>query len=131
MIQLDILSGKKAGDQTVVRRFPFRVGRTAGNQLQLEDDGVWDQHVVLEFQKKAGFNLATARNALAAVNGAPVQNTILRNGDIITIGSVKLQFWLAAACQRGLHVRESFVWALLLAVTASQFVLLYWLIRTE
>jgi len=129
MIQLDILSGKKAGDQTVVRRFPFRVGRTAGNQLQLEDDGVWDQHVVLEFQKKAGFNLATARNALAAVNGAPVQNTILRNGDIITIGSVKLQFWLAAARQGSLLAREFFLWTLIAAVTAAELVLVYWLIR--
>lgn len=131
MIQLNVLSGKKAGDQTVVRHFPFRIGRAAGNEWQLDDDGVWDQHVVFEFQKKAGFNLATAPNALAAINGASVQNTILRNGDIITIGSVKLQFWLAAAKQPGLRLREFFIWALLMAVTGSQFVLLYWLVRTE
>ncbi|MGH7976651.1 MAG: FHA domain-containing protein [Limisphaerales bacterium] len=129
MIQLNILSGKKAGDQSVTRHFPFRVGRAAGNDLQLDDDGIWDQHLELEFQKQEGFKLAIEPNALATVNSQPVQNAILRNGDIITIGSVKLQFWLAAAKQRGLRLREGFVWALLIFVTVSQFALLYWLIR--
>jgi len=129
MIQLNILSGKKAGAQPVARRFPFHIGRAAGNDLQLEDDGVWDQHFALEFQKQEGFKLATAANALATVNSQPIQNIILRNGDTIIIGSVKLQFWLAAARQRGLRHREGFVWALLIFVTISQFALLYWLIR--
>ena len=128
MIQLNVLSGKKAGSRTVVRRFPFRVGRAAGNDLQLDDGGVWDQHLALEFQS-GGFNLAVAPNALVAVNGGPFQNKILRNGDIITIGSAKLQFWLAAARQRGLRFREFFVWALIAVVTAAQFALLYGLIR--
>ena len=129
MIQINILSGKKAGAQSVARHFPFNIGRTAQNDLQLEDDGVWDQHLTLEFQKKEGFKLATAANALAVVNGQPVQKTILRNGDIITLGSAKLQFWLAAAQQRGLRSGENFVWAHLVFVTFGQFILIYWLLR--
>ena len=128
MIQLNVLSGKKAGSQAVVRRFPFRVGRAPGNHLQLEDDGVWDRHLALELQG-GGFHLAVAPGALAAVNGEPFQNQILRNGDTITIGSAKVQFWLAAARQRGLRTRELFVWALIILVTAIQFALIYWLIR--
>ena len=129
MIQLNILSGKKAGGQTVVRHFPFRIGRAPENELQLEDNGVWDQHLVLEFQKKEGFNLRTSANALATVNGESFQNAILRNGDIITIGSAKLQFWLAAARQRGLRARELFIWMLIAAITAVQITLVYWLVR--
>jgi pSer/pThr/pTyr-binding forkhead associated (FHA) protein len=129
MIQLNILSGKKEGTQPVARHFPFRIGRTAGNDLQLDDDGLWDKHLALEFLKQEGFKLVTAPNALAAVNNEPVKNKILRNGDTITIGSVKIQFWLATAHQRGLRFREGFVWALLIFVTFSQFALLYWLIR--
>jgi pSer/pThr/pTyr-binding forkhead associated (FHA) protein len=129
MIQLNILSGKMAGGQTVVRHFPFRIGRAPGNDLQLDDDGVWNQHLVLEFQKKKNFNLTTAPDALATVNGGPVQNIILRNGDIITLGSAKLQFWLAAARQRGLRFPEGFVWSLLVLVTLGQFILIYWLLR--
>jgi len=128
MIQLNVLSGKKAGSRTVVRRFPFRVGRAPENQLQLDDDGVWDQHLALEFHR-GGFNLAVAPSALVAINGEPFQNQILRNGDTITIGSAKLQFWLAAARQRGLRFRELFVWILIAAVTAAQFALIYWLLR--
>ena len=129
MIQLHILSGKKAGTQTVARHFPFHIGRAPANELQLEDDGVWDQHLTLEFQPQSGFNLSTAPNALATVNGEPVQHTTLRNGDTIAFGSVKLQFWLAAATQGSLRVREGFFWTLLALVTLGQFVLLYWLVR--
>jgi pSer/pThr/pTyr-binding forkhead associated (FHA) protein len=129
MVQLNILSGKKKGTQTVARRFPFHIGRAPGNELQLEDDGVWDQHLTLEFQKQEGFELTTSTNALTNVNGEPVQSKILRNGDQITVGSVKIQFWLAAARQRSLLAREFFAWALIVVVTTIQLVLVYWLVR--
>jgi hypothetical protein len=129
MIQFNILSGRKAGAQLAARHFPFRVGRAPGNELQLDDDGIWDQHLTFKFDRRNGFTLVTEPNALAAVNGESVQTAILRSGDIITVGSAKFQFWLAAARQRGLHLREAFVWALLAAVTAAQFALIYWLLR--
>jgi pSer/pThr/pTyr-binding forkhead associated (FHA) protein len=129
MIQLNILSGKTAGAQLAARRFPFRIGRAEGNDLKLEDDGVWERHLVLEFQKGEGFKLATSANALATVNGEPVLEKILHNGDIITIGSARLQFWLAVAQQRGLGLRENFAWALLIFVTLGQFILIFWLLR--
>ena len=129
MVQFDILSGKQAGTRTVTRCFPFRIGRAPGNELQLADDGVWDRHLTVEFNPQSGFSLATAPEALATVNGAPVQKTVLRNGDVITAGSVRIQFWLAAARQGSLRLRENFVWALLVLVTLGQFALLYWLIR--
>lgn len=129
MIHFNILAGKKAGAQTAARRFPFRIGRAPGNELQLDDDGIWDQHLSLEFDRQQGFRLATAPNALAAVNGKSVETTILRSGDIITLGSARLQFWIAAARQHNLRLREAFVWVLLAAVTAGQFALIYWLLR--
>jgi pSer/pThr/pTyr-binding forkhead associated (FHA) protein len=129
MVQLNILSGKTAGSQSVVRRFPFRIGRAPANELHLDDDGVWDQHLALEFKKSEGFLLTTAPKALSTVNGIPVQSVRLRNGDIITLGSVKMQFWLAAARQRGLRLREGLIWGIVTGVTAGQFLLIYWLIR--
>jgi len=130
MIQLNVLSGKMAGNQTVVRRFPFRIGRTAQNDLQLDDDGIWDTHLTLELhQDNERFNVAVAPNALAAVNNQSVETAPLRNGDIISFGSVKIQFWLAAIQQRGLRLRELFVWTLMILVTLTQFVLVYWLLK--
>jgi pSer/pThr/pTyr-binding forkhead associated (FHA) protein len=130
MIQLNVLSGKKAGGQTVVRHFPFRIGRAPQNDLQLEDDGVWDSHLTLELQRdNKRFTLAVAPDALATVNNQAIQTAPLRNGDIISFGSVKMQFWLAAVKQRGLRLRELFVWLILIAVTAAQFFLIYWLLK--
>jgi len=131
MIELHILAGKKAGSRSVVRHFPFHIGRANGNDLQLTDDGAWDRHLTLEFHRREGFKLTSAQNALVMVNSKPVQIALLHNGDIITIGCVKLQFWLAPARQRGLRLREKFVWTLLLAVVFGQFALVYWLLGMD
>ena len=129
MIHLNVLSGKKAGAQSAAGHFPFRIGRAPGNELQLNDDGIWDQHLTLEFDRQHGFRLAAAPNALIAINGRPAQTAILRSGDIITIGSAKLQFWIVAARQRSLQLREASVWLLLAAVTVGQLMLIYRLLR--
>jgi pSer/pThr/pTyr-binding forkhead associated (FHA) protein len=129
MIQLKIISGPTADAIQVVRRFPFRIGRAPDNDLRLEAPGVWDNHLTLEFQKSEGFVLRTAPDAFAAVNDQPLASARLRNGDTVSFGSAKIQFWLAAPRQRGLRLRELFVWLLLLAITAFQFVLIYRLVR--
>ncbi|MGH7941519.1 MAG: hypothetical protein ACREFR_10665, partial [Limisphaerales bacterium] len=81
-------------------------------------------HIVLEFRRMEGFRLAAAPEAIAAINNKPAGEAILRNGDIITLGSAKVQFWIAPATQRGLRPREYCVWALLLLVAVSELVLL-------
>ena len=129
MVQLNILSGQMAGDTQVVRHFPFHIGRTAENDLCLDASGVWDRHLTLEFQKKEGFILRAAPEAFAAVNDEPQSSVRLRNGDVISFGSAKIQFWLAAPRQRGLRLREAFVWTLLAAVTIVQCVLIYRLVK--
>ena len=83
----------------------------------------------MEFQRETGFTLTTASNALASVNRRPVQTAMLRNGDLITLGSAQLQFWLGAARQRGLRASEFLVWTLVVGVTAVQVALIYWIIR--
>ena len=129
MIQLRILSGKMAGDIQVVRRFPFHIGRAAENELVLDEPGVWDRHLTVGFQKHEGFTLRTEENAFAAVNEEPQVSARLRNGDIISFGSAKIQFWLSAPLQRGLRLREFFVWFILAAVTAFQFAVIYRLLK--
>ena len=129
MIQLLILTGKKAAGQFIARRFPFCIGRAFGNDLQLDDDGVWDRHLTLEFHPQQGITLTAAPDALVTVNGRPIQTALLRNGDVITLGAAKLQFWLAAVRQQGLRLREGFVWALLSLVVLCEVFLIYQLIH--
>ena len=78
MVQLNILSGKKAGTEWVARRFPFYIGRSAKDELTLDDDGVWERHVRMDLDSGNGVSSETARNALASVNG---QRVVTRTDD--------------------------------------------------
>lgn len=129
MIQFQILSGKQAGVFWNARRFPVRVGRTSGNDLKLEDDGVWDEHFQLALNPAEGFALSVHPGAIVTVNQSPTQAVRLRNGDIITAGSAKLCFRLSDNRQRGLRLREWFVWTLAVGVCLSQVALIYWLLQ--
>ena len=128
MIQFSILSGKKAGTSWVARRFPVRIGRAAGSDLRIEEPGVWDQHLQVDFILADGFVLSAQANALATVNTQPVQETVLRNGDLIEAGSLKLQFWLSETRQTGLGLRESLTWVAVAAISLAQIALIYWLL---
>jgi pSer/pThr/pTyr-binding forkhead associated (FHA) protein len=129
MVVLKVLSGKRAGFICEARRFPVRVGRTPGCELQLEDHGVWNEHFQIELHPAAGFILQAHPDALVTANGQPVQHTPLRNGDLIEIGAAKLQFWLGDAAQRGLRSSEALVWALITAIAAAQGAIVLWLTR--
>lgn len=127
MVQIDILSGSKAGDQMIARRFPFRVGRNAQSTLVLEDGGVWDNHFELSVRPADGVVLTSAPEALTLVNGTRFQEARLRNGDLIEAGSVKLRFNLSATRQRGLALREGATWTALALLCFGQVALIYWL----
>ena len=129
MLQLSILSGKTAGTVWVARRFPVRIGRAAGCDLSLEGNGVWDEHLRVRFEPARGFVLETTPNALATINGQPLQRTVLRNGDLIEIGSVKMQFCLSETRQTGLRLREALTWAAIAGISLGQIGLIYWLLK--
>jgi pSer/pThr/pTyr-binding forkhead associated (FHA) protein len=129
MVQLNVLSGKKAGTAWVARHFPIRIGRSSKADLQSDESGVWDQHLQLDFDPATGLVLTAQPDALATVNGQPVQKAVLRNGDAINIGSLRLQFWLSETRQRGLRFREGLTWAALAAISLGQVAIIYWLVR--
>jgi pSer/pThr/pTyr-binding forkhead associated (FHA) protein len=129
MVQFRILSGKKAGAAYVARRFPVRIGRAADCELRVEEDGIWDRHAQVDFIPADGFVLAAQPNCLVAINSEPVQETVLRNGDVIEAGSLKLQFWLSETRQAGLRLRESLTWVGIGLVCLGQIALIYWLLR--
>ena len=125
MIQLKILSGRLAGELRFVRQFPFHIGRAADNDLRLDDPGVWDHHLTIGFDKTEGFTLAAAPETFCAVNEEAQSSARLRNGDLLSFGSARIQFWLAPPKQRGLRLREFCVWLLLVLVTLGQLALIY------
>ena len=129
MIQLHILSGKQAGGEIAVRRFPFVIGRAADAGLPLDEPGVWDRHLQIAFQRDRGFTFTVQSSALTIINGNAVEAGVLCNGDWIEIGSARLRFWLARSTQKTLRVREGLTWLALFALFAAQLALIYWLLR--
>ncbi len=129
MVLLRILSGKKAGEAFIARRFPVRVGRSSAADLRVEEDGVWEQHFELDFRPAEGFFLKAHPEALARINGETVAQSRLKNGDGIEIGSVKLQFWLSETRQGTLRVREWLTWTGIAVVSLGQIFLIYWLLN--
>jgi predicted component of type VI protein secretion system len=127
VIQFTILTGRKAGVSWAARRFPVRIGRSASADLQLDEEGVWDEHVEVHFRPRDGFYLETLAEALASVNGQPAQEARLRNGDEVSLGAIKLQFWLGQTEQASLRLREAFTWAAIAALCLGQVALIYWL----
>jgi len=53
---------------------------------------------------------------------------VLRSGDVIEAGSLKLQFWLSETRQAGLRLREGLTWAAIAAISLGQIALIYWLL---
>ncbi len=124
MVQLKVLTGRKAGDSLLARRFPVRIGRSKTSDLQLQEPGVWDEHLAIEIDPTEGFVLQPHADASTTVNSQLAGRAKLRNGDIIEFGSQKLQFWLSEARQRGLRFWEWLVWITLAFICAGQIALL-------
>lgn len=129
MIQIKILSGKKAGTEMVARHFPFRVGRAANCELPLDEPGVWDKHFQISLDSEEGFVLASDANTSVVIDGKTIQRTSLRSGDIIEVGLAKILFVLSASRQKSLALREWLTWLALAGLCAGQIVLIYQLIR--
>jgi pSer/pThr/pTyr-binding forkhead associated (FHA) protein len=129
MIQLKILSGKTAGALWAARRFPVQIGRASSSDLRLEENGIWENHATLALKRGDGFFLEAHPPATTSINGKPIERAALRNGDEIEIGSVKLQFWLSEARQRGLRIREILFWTIIATVCLGQIGIIYWLVH--
>lgn len=128
MVELNILSGKQAGNAVIARRFPFLVGRSSEANLHLDDEGVFDRHFEIRLETPQGFALVVRPQAYVAINGQTAEKAVLRSGDIISVGSVKMTFGLAAASQHDLRFREGLTWVSLALLCIAQIALVYLLI---
>ena len=125
MIQLLILSGSRAGARWAACRLPFSIGRSAQDDLRIEDDGVWDRHARIELQDRRRALLTASEQALTSVNGQPIRESVLRNGDIVQIGSAQIQFTLTPAMHRSLRFREALTWIGIALMALAQVALVY------
>ena len=118
-----------AGSDVAVRHFPFLIGRAAESHLRLEDPGVWDKHLQIQFQNEAGFTFATQSQALTLINAEPQQHGTLKNGDLIELGSTRMRFWLARGEQKARRGAEVLTWMALLGLFLAQAALIVCMLR--
>ncbi len=116
MVQFRVLNGHRAGTAQTATRFPCTIGRANADDFQLVEAGVWENHLQLDLQIPDGFRLRRLGQGRASVNGTEFDELILRNGDVIELGAVKVQFWLAEVRQSDNRVREALVWLGLVAL---------------
>lgn len=128
MVQLNILSGRQAGTQWEARRFPFHIGRDAQAALVLDDQGVWERHAEFALRPGEGILLSARTDALVTINGQKTSQAILRNGDLIEAGAVKLRFSLSPTQHGSLRLRETLTWVGIAALTLGQVTLIYWML---
>lgn len=127
MVQFRFLSGRNAGQLILANRFPWTLGRSPASDLSLEEEGVWDRHLEMDLNHAEGFILTLHPPAVATINGQPFDRVVLHNGDLIEIGSVKMQFWLSEARLYDWRWRERLTWLSLALLCLGQVALIYWL----
>lgn len=120
MVQLRVLNGSRAGTAHTASRFPCTLGRASGDDLQLVEAGVWENHLQLDLRVPDGFRLSRLGQGRASVNGTEFDELTLRNGDVIELGAVKVQFWLAAVQQSDNRARDTLVWIGLVALVLAE-----------
>jgi pSer/pThr/pTyr-binding forkhead associated (FHA) protein len=125
MVHLKVLSGKQAGSVHALQKFPCLFGRSSAADICLEENGVWDRHSELIHDQSGTFVLRCFSDAGLCVNGRPVIEASLRNGDLIELGAVRLQFWLAETRQRSLCAREWLTWTAFTLLCLGQIYLIY------
>lgn len=124
MVAFDIRDGQHRSRVTL-NRFPANIGRASTADVVLRSAGVWEQHgQILLDEKDCKFRLVAAPDAIILQNGTKVSEVRLASGDVVQIGAAELVFLLAPARQSSLAGKEAFFWALLVAVTISELLLL-------
>jgi hypothetical protein len=128
MVELQILSGNRTGTKFCGDHFPICVGRAEGLDLSWDEPGVWPRHFQIAWRPD-GLMLEAEPDALVSVNDAVVRQSLLRNGDIITLGSLKMRFRLSSVRQTSTVAREWLTWIGVGALCLSQVALVYLLLR--
>ena len=95
MASIFIMTGKQKGDYYPLGRRTNVVGRDEALPIQVLDDRISRKHVRISFDAKSGQYYAADMNSRHGVfvnNSKITDETLLKDGDYITIGGIGLLF---------------------------------------
>jgi len=129
MIEIWMLEGKQAGAWWTARHFPVRIGRHPDSDIPLDEPGVWDDHLALDYERAAGFVARPLSDGTVLVDDQPAGTVAVRNGSTLRVGGALLQFWVAPAAQRSFTLLEVCLWTSLILLCTGEVMLMLWLAR--
>jgi hypothetical protein len=103
------------------------IGRDLSNGWVLASSGVWPRHAEIQRGPDGRLTIRSLGDAVVAINGVPIRESILRWGDAVSLGATSARFHLAAPTQRGLSGWERTLWITLGLSWVAQAGLLVWL----
>lgn len=112
-----------------IGRFPFRVGRSADNELVLDLPGIWDRHLEFRLERDEGLVAVANSQGLVRHAGVLVDRRVVQAGDEFEVGPVSLHVALAPPLRRSLRVWEVLLWMLLVGVLILQLGVALWLLQ--
>jgi hypothetical protein len=119
MVELAILSGRRASTVVPVPRLPCVLGRE-GADLPFPEPGVAAIHATLSDAGALGFVLNADGDASVYAAGKALRQLPLRDGTIFDLGSVRLQFRIQPARPRSLRGLEILAFALVGLTVAAE-----------
>jgi pSer/pThr/pTyr-binding forkhead associated (FHA) protein len=120
MIELVGLTDPVRGRRYTIRRLPAFLGRNPDSDVALEAPGVWDRHLRFDWDRAQGILVSSLGAAGLWVNDQPVREARLRNGDILTVGGVRLRFQLSPTSVRPRLVSSAVAWLVVFGVMALE-----------
>ena len=122
MLEARILTGNRTGTVIPINRFPFSFGRQ-GADCVLADPGVWDRHFTISLGPDRAFELVCTESAVISSDQRTFANLCLRNGEIVEMGAVRIEFRLSRTSPRPGRLAEGILWGSLGLVVLAELAL--------
>lgn len=126
MYRLIFLNGRLKGRRVAVQQGNLLIGRDASCQIDVqEDDEISRQHALLEQRADGVWVRDLGAMNKTEVNGVPVDEALLKHGDILEVGRTQFEFQLmeTPVARQGSRRRFSGVQFLTVAAIVAVFVL--------
>lgn len=124
MLQLSTADDLMADPETVVRHFPFRIGRSSNSDLSVIAAGVWDDHATIVLEEGRPVVLGTG-DASVIVNGEQSKRHVIKSGDLLELGAARWRIAVEPAKQKAATFSQTAFWLALAALFAAQVLAIY------
>ncbi|MBI2974706.1 MAG: FHA domain-containing protein [Deltaproteobacteria bacterium] len=118
-VRFRFVEGEKNGEEVLVTRDTFFIGRNLNNNLVLDDRSVSRKHAVLNFVY-GEYSLSDLNSFKGVeVNGKEVKEAVLHSGDRVRIGATVLEFLEADSASPPAKRRKKWIWPVIFIAIAA------------